>query len=105
MVGGSVATAFFGSCCALPLLLISLGVGGMGFAAALVPYQIYFIGATILTLGISFYLVYGKKSESCDEAQLCSPRSQKITKIMLWVATILAFIFIVGPKIAEKFLL
>jgi len=104
MAGGSIATAFVGSCCALPLLLMGLGAGGMGFAAALVPYRPYFIGFTALLLGTSFYFVYFKKTPPCDDALLCSTKSQKVTKSMLWIATGLVLLFLIGPDLIGRLL-
>lgn len=96
----ATGTAFFGSCCALPLLLMSLGVGGMGFAAALVPYQPYFMAGTGLLLAVSFYLVYGRK-KICDGGGTCDVKNIRRTKIMLWIATGLALLFLVGPTIIQ----
>ena len=104
MAGGSIATAFLGSCCALPLLLLSLGIGGMGFVTVLASYRSYFIGATFLMLGVSFYLVYGKKVLPCDETRLCNVKSQKVTKIALWMTTVLVLLFLVGPSLIANFL-
>ncbi|MBI2068229.1 MAG: hypothetical protein HY539_01850 [Deltaproteobacteria bacterium] len=95
---GASAAAFFGSCCALPLLLLGL-TGTVGFASALVPYQKYFTILTILLLGTAFYLVYGRKQAVCEDAKLCSPASQKWTKILLWISTALAAIFLIGPHL------
>lgn len=72
----ATGTAFFGSCCALPLLLMSLGVGSMGFAAALVPYQPYLTVATIILLATAFYLVYGRK-QTCADKEACDVKSIK----------------------------
>jgi hypothetical protein len=95
---GAGVTAFFGSCCALPILLLGL-TGTVGFAAVLAPYQKYFTVAAIALLGIAFYLVYGRKQAVCDNPKLCSPRSQKVTKILLWTSTVLAAIFLIGPQL------
>ncbi|MBI1909850.1 MAG: hypothetical protein HYS22_06745 [Deltaproteobacteria bacterium] len=102
---GASATALFGSCCALPLLLLGL-TGTVGFASALVPYQKYFTILTILLLGTAFYLVYGRKQAVClpagkagEDAKLCNPTSQKWTKILLWISTALAAIFLIGPHL------
>lgn len=103
--GGSIATAFIGSCCALPLLLMGLGVGGAGIATTLAPYRPYFILLTVLLLGVSFYFVYGKKSPACDDEVSCNPRRQKITKLMLWVAAAMALIFLIGPDLIARYLL
>ncbi|MBI3541587.1 MAG: mercury transporter MerT, partial [Deltaproteobacteria bacterium] len=50
-IGASVA-AFFGSCCALPLLLLGL-TGTVGFASVLAPYQKYFTALTLVLLGFA----------------------------------------------------
>ncbi|HSA59218.1 MAG TPA: hypothetical protein VLJ37_05985 [bacterium] len=92
-------TAFFGSCCALPLLLLGL-TGTVGFASVLVPYQKYFTLGTVVLLGTAFYLVYGRNPVVCDPPKadkVCNSKSQKITKVLLWVATALAAIFLIGP--------
>lgn len=91
-------TAFLGSCCALPLLLLALGVGGAGFAAALAPIRPYMIGVTLVLLGIGFYTVYGCK-QTCEDKGTCDVKRIRRTKIMLWVATVLALIFLIGPSI------
>lgn len=93
---GAGVTAFFGSCCALPLLLLGL-TGTVGFASVLVPYQKYFTLGTVILLGAAFYLVYGRKPVVCEDSKVCSPTSQKITKVLLWVSTALAAVFLIGP--------
>lgn len=93
---GASAAALFGSCCALPLLLLGL-TGTVGFASALVPYQKYFTVLTIVLLGTAFFLVYGRKQVACENPKLCSPKSQRLTKILLWISMALAAIFLIGP--------
>lgn len=94
-------TALLGSCCALPLLLLALGLGSAGFVTALVPYKPYLVGATLLLLAMAFYLVYGCK-EVCEGKEICSPKSIRRTKILLWIATGLAFLFLLGPEILAR---
>ena len=94
----ATVTAFFGSCCALPLLLLGL-TGTAGFATVLVPYQKYFIAVTIILLAVAFYSVYGRKTVTCEDSKLCSPKSQRVTKILLWVSTGLVLIFLIGPQL------
>lgn len=96
-------TAFLGSCCALPLLLLALGIGSAGFATALAPYRIYLIGVTLLLLGIAFYLVYGCK-KTCEGSDVCQPRDIRRTKILLWIATAFALLFLAGPYVVAWFL-
>jgi len=92
--------AFFGSCCALPLLIVLTGMGSMAFAISMVPYRLYFTIATGLLLGFSFFLVYGRKVQ-CGEGTSCSLKKIRRTKRILWFATLSSFVFLVGPYLYE----
>lgn len=107
----ATGTAFLGSCCALPLLLLGLGAGSAGLATTLAPFRPYMIGITCLLLGIAFYTVYGRK-QICEGEGLpaggqgaCDVNSMRRTKLMLWVATGLALLFLVGPSIIAQCIL
>lgn len=101
---GATIFAFFGSCCALPLLLLSLGIGSAGLASTLVPFRPYLIGATLLLLGVAFYAVYGCK-ETCVGDGMCDVKKIRRTKILLWVATGSALLFLVGPNLIATWFL
>ncbi|MBI4237545.1 MAG: mercury transporter MerT [Deltaproteobacteria bacterium] len=100
----ATGTAFLGSCCALPLLLLGLGVGSAGLATSFAPFRPYMIGITFLLLGIAFYTVYGCK-QTCEGIGACDVKNIRRTKIMLWVATGLALLFLVGPSIVARCIL
>ncbi|MBI4280592.1 mercury transporter MerT [Candidatus Uhrbacteria bacterium] len=100
----ATGTAFLGSCCALPLLLLGLGVGSAGLATALAPFRPYMIGITVLLLGIAFYTVYGCK-QTCEGEGVCDVKSIRRTKILLWAATGLVLLFLVGPGIIAQCIL
>jgi len=95
---GAGVTALFGSCCVLPLLLLSL-TGTVGFASALVPFQKYFTALTFVLLGTAFWLVYGRKRVVCEDSRPCSPKGQRVTKVLLWGSTLLALLFLLGPRL------
>lgn len=52
----SVGAATAGSCCALPLALASLGIGGawLGNLGTLIPYRPYVLGVAAVGLGIAW---------------------------------------------------
>ncbi len=93
---GAVLSAFLMSgCCLGPIILIPLGLSGLAGTLAIISikYQLFFMIMTLLFLGVSFYLVYGRK------------RKSKSTVITLWTTTILvlgAFLFL---GLAERGLL
>ncbi len=58
--GGVLGALAASSCCIVPLVLFTLGVGGawIGNLTALAPYQPLFAALTLGFLGAGFYLVY-----------------------------------------------
>lgn len=78
------------SCCLLPLVLLSLGVGGAwaGNLSALTAYRPIFAAVAVPLLGYGYYCAYRSKTCSVDEA--CDkPRPNRVTKVALWIATAL----------------
>lgn len=107
--GGSVLGAIaMSSCCILPLVLFSLGITGawIGNLAALSPYQPYFFVATAVFLGFGFYRVYRKPSAAaCETGGQCgTPASIRVTKVALWVSTVLVLAALAFPYYAPLLL-
>ena len=95
-------TAFFGSCCALPLLLMATGASSMAFAMKLQPYRPFLVGFTFLLLGWAFYEVYGRKNKSDDDTTItCSIKKMRRTRLILWISSLLAALFLAGPYVYE----
>ena len=92
-VGGILGALAASSCCIVPLVLFSLGVGGawIGNLTALAPYKPIFIAGTAGLLGYGFYLVYWKPRRACADGAACA-RSipNRLVKLALWIATVLA---------------
>ena len=95
VVGGILGAIIASSCCVVPLLLITLGVSGawIGNLTALEPYKAYFIAVTVVILSAGFWYIYIKPKKACAEGSYCArPESGRITKIVLWFATVLVLI-------------
>ncbi len=96
VAGGLAATA----CCILPLVLFSLGVGGVwvGRLAALSPYQPWFIGFAALAIGYGFWQIYRRPKVACAEGDACArPLPNRLVKTTLWSATVLTIAALVYP--------
>ena len=100
----ATGTAFLGSCCALPLLLLGLGIGSASLSTTLAPFRPYFIGITLVLLGVAFYTVYGCR-QTCEGEGVCDVKSIRRTKMLLWIATGLALLFLIGPSIVAQCIL
>lgn len=96
---GGIAAAFGSAlCCAGPLIAVSLGLSGAGFAATFEPLRPYFIGATVAGLGSGFFITHREKQKACEPGRPCaSPIVRRRMKLLLWIATILAIPLVTFP--------
>ncbi|MGH8032740.1 MAG: mercuric transporter MerT family protein, partial [Luteimonas sp.] len=63
VTGGILGALAASSCCIVPLVLFSAGIGGawIGNLTALTPYKPLFVAGTAGFLGYGFYLVYWRR--------------------------------------------
>ncbi len=90
--GGLLGALAASSCCILPLVLFSVGLGGawIGNLTALAPYQPIFAAITLAFLAGGFYLVYLRPGRACAADEACArPLPNRIVKTSLWIATLL----------------
>ncbi len=105
LIGAIVAAIAASACCILPAVLAVIGLSGAGLAAAFEPYRPVLLGATVLLLGVGFYLTYRQprpSAASCEtDCGVCeSPRVARSGKWMLWIATVMVALFAAYPYIA-----
>ena len=106
---GAVGAAFLASlCCVGPLVFVAFGVGA-GLASTFEPLRPLFTVATAALLALGFYVVYGRgrptsasvieADAACGPAASCAvPRNQTRDRVLLWVATVLALVFLTFPQ-------
>ena len=87
---GAVAAS---SCCVLPLLFVSVGVGGawIGTLAGLAPYQPFFLAFAAGCITAGFWSIYGRNQIVCDGPE-CALASQRATKAALWVGGVILIV-------------
>lgn len=104
--GGVLGAIGASSCCILPLVLFTLGVGGawIGNLTALAPYQPIFVAVTLGFLGYGFYAVYWRPRKACEGAACVRPLPNRAVKTALWVATALVAAAIAFPYVAPALL-
>jgi mercuric ion transport protein len=104
---GSILTAILASiCCIGPLVFAILGISGAGFILKFEAYRPLFIVLATALLGTAFYFTYKKKpAADCADGTYCAnPKSDRINKMVLWIATVLVVIAIFFPTIISKFI-
>lgn len=105
VLAGAAAAVGASACCAGPLVLVLLGVGGAWGSrlVALEPYQTYFIAATLAFFGFAFYRLYLKPA-NCAPGDVCAvPGTRKRQKTVFWVVSVLALVLMSTPLYAPLF--
>ena len=95
------------SCCILPLVLVSFGVGGVWIAqlTALYAYKWYTFTFAAGFIGYGFWKVHRAETGECRDGTACArPINHRIMKASLWLATVVTLVAMVFPYTAPYFL-
>ena len=98
---GSLGTALLASaCCIGPLVLAALGIGSLGFAAALEPWRPWLLAITAGLLGLGFFLAYRPlQAHACGSDGKCLPvTSRRNLRNTLWVVAGLSGVLATYPS-------
>jgi mercuric ion transport protein len=101
-----VAAAFGASaCCAGPLLLVLLSVGGAWGSrlVALEPYQPYFIAATLAFFGLAFYRLYIRPAPCAPGDSCAVPATRGRQKALFWAMSVFSVALMALPLYAPVF--
>ncbi len=106
-LGGAVVSAFLASlCCLGPLVFALLGLGGAGLLVKFAAYRPYLSMLTLGLLGLGFLFTYRPTrvaTATTVEGAECDcehPRSSRLGKVMLWIATAVVLAFLGFPYVA-----
>jgi mercuric ion transport protein len=112
--GNRVATAgsLFGalamtSCCILPLVLVSFGVGGVWIAqlTALYAYKWYTFAIAAGFIGYGFWKVHRAEAGECRAGTACArPVNRRLMKASLWFAAVVTVIAMIFPYLTPYIL-
>jgi mercuric ion transport protein len=92
VLAGVAAAIGASACCAGPLLLVMLGVGGAWGSrlVALEPLQPYFVTAALTFFGLAFYRLY-QTQQACPTDGACAiPAVHRRQRVVFWVVSVLA---------------
>ena len=103
-IGGAVVSALLASACCLgPLLFAAIGIGGAGLLAKFEAYRPIFTVATFGLLGVGFWFTYRKPKVAQGDACGCEyPKANRLGRVLLWIAALVAVGFWAFPYIAER---
>jgi mercuric ion transport protein len=92
LAGGLLSALGATACCAVPLLFVSLGLGGAWTLKLqkLSAYQPYFMAMTALFFALAFHRLY-ILPRSCAPGETCTrPETLRAQRIAFWVVVALA---------------
>lgn len=98
-LAGSIASGILASACCLgPLVLSLLGISGAAVAQRFEPLRPYLLVLTYGLLGVAFYMAYRPAKAACAPGEACEmPRTSRLGKVMLWIATIIVVLATLFP--------
>ena len=105
LVAGVAAAIGASACCAGPLVLVLLGVGGAWGSrlVALQPWQPLFIGAALISFGLAFRRLY-RRPQDCPPGQTCAlPAVRRRQRVLFWTIGLAAAALMSFPLYAPVF--
>jgi mercuric ion transport protein len=106
MVAGALAAIGASVCCVGPLVLLTLGIGGAWIAhlTSLEPLRPWFIGATLLFLGLAFRRLYLQPQVCAPGAACAEPNVLDRQRLIFWVVALALLGLLSVPWLAPFFL-
>jgi len=93
---GGLGTVLAGTCCLVPLALVSVGASGAWLASfrLLEPYRPIFLGIALVSLAFAWKRIY-RPAVACEPGTVCAiPRVRRGYRIGFWgVVVLLALMF------------
>lgn len=95
------------ACCLVPLVLVSIGLGGAWVAnnmQAIEPFfRPVFIGAALVALFFAWQRIY-RPAADCRPGEVCAlPQTQRLYKVIFWLVAALVLFALTFPYFAPLF--
>jgi len=99
IAAGAAAALGASSCCVLPLVLVSAGLGGTWIAQlrALEQFQWLFIGLAAAAFVYAFYRLYLRPAPCAPGAACAAPATRRRQRIAFWVTLVCAKAVLLAP--------
>ena len=101
-VGATLAAIGATACCAGPLILLSLGIGGawIGNLTALEPYRPVFIVIAVVFMGLAYRRLFA--AAACEPGQSCAvPAVARRQQIIFWVVLAAVTLLVTSPWLLQ----
>jgi mercuric ion transport protein len=82
----TIAATLSASCCVLPMVLLFIGFTSLGPFAFAMRYSLYIRLFSLIMLGGAFYVLYRPQAKADCENEICSPRSLRRQRVIVWIS-------------------
>lgn len=98
---GALAALGASTCCFLPLVLVSVGLGGAWIAqlSELERFYPLFAGIAIAAFAFAFYRLYLRRAPTTPEAACASPPLRRRQRVVFWASLVGAKALIASPYV------
>jgi hypothetical protein len=97
-----IGAGFLGSlCCTVPILLVALGIGTIGFALGFTKYRPFFIILGIIFITFALYKQIKKKHGVCNKKTIKENLFMIILAIITAAIAWLLLIYLIAPLLAR----
>ncbi|MGH8438234.1 MAG: mercuric transporter MerT family protein [Pseudomonas sp.] len=105
LIAGALAAIIASVCCVGPLVLLALGVSGtwVGSLTAMEAYRPFFIGLTLLFLGLALRKLYLAPQVCAADMTCANTRTISHQWIVFWIVTGLLLGLLAVPWLAPLF--
>ena len=105
LIAGALAAIGASVCCVGPLVLLAFGIGGtwVGSLTAMEPFRPWFIGLTLLFLGLAFRKLYLVPRVCAPGTPCADPGTLKRQRIIFWIVTTILLVLLAVPWFAPLF--
>lgn len=94
------------TCCVLPLILVSIGVGGAWVAQLreLERFYYVFLAIALAAFGFAFYRLYLKPAPCAPDTACATPQVRTRQRIAFWATLVTAKLLVLSPFYVPYFL-
>ena len=106
IAAGAIAALGASTCCVLPLVLVSVGIGGAWVAQLreLERFYYVFMALAIAAFGYAFYRLYLRPAPCAADAACAAPPVRRRQHIAFWATLIAAKLLVLSPFYVPYFL-
>lgn len=105
IAAGALSALGASVCCAFPLALVAVGIGGAWVSQlrALERFYPVFLALALAAFGFAFYRLYLRPAP-CAPETVCSPTTRRRQRIAFWATLIVAKALLLSPFYAPYLL-